>query len=197
MFKTFYFALVFLLLFQVAVSNSSKKQRINQQKGHSKRKLASGNYIALRYGDWSPYAGYLNHRFTNGARSGGDISSIKYANQYFSVNSRDLGVTEDYELEIHFNKQMTSINNYFNSGYDSYMSNIQYVDLSHFDSSELISAVQLFKGCSKLTSVNLKDFYAPKLTTINSMFINCGSLLSIDLSAVQSKSIVDYTNLFN
>ena len=59
---------------------------------------------------------------------------------------------------------------------------INEIDLSNFDSSQVTNTHAMFFGCTSLTSVNLSNFTSPKATEISRMFYRCSSLTSVDLS---------------
>ena len=59
---------------------------------------------------------------------------------------------------------------------------INEIDLSNFDSSQVTNTHAMFFGCTSLTSVNLSNFTSPQATEISRMFYRCSSLTSVDLS---------------
>jgi surface protein len=99
--------------------------------------------------------------------------------------------------------------------------NLQSVDFSRFDTSNvdtmsrlfynctrltsirlpvntenLISMNSLFDGCSSLTSIDLSSFTTKSVTTMNSLFKGCSSLSFLDISKFESGNCKDFQNMF-
>ena len=49
----------------------------------------------------------------------------------------------------------------------------------------------MFEFCSSLTSLNLSNFNTSNVVDMESMFSNCGSLTSLDLSNFKTSNVVD------
>ena len=76
-------------------------------------------------------------------------------------------------------------------------SNITEMDLSNFDSSEVIQMDYMFFGCLFLTSLNLSNFDTSKVEVMNGMFSGCSSLTSLDLSNFNTSQVTDMPNMFS
>ena len=76
-------------------------------------------------------------------------------------------------------------------------SKITEIDLSNFDSSQVIYMVDMFNGCSSLTSLNLFKFNTSKVTSMAAMFQDCSSLTSLDLSNFKTLELEDTRYMFN
>ncbi|MBR0461522.1 MAG: BspA family leucine-rich repeat surface protein [Erysipelotrichaceae bacterium] len=61
---------------------------------------------------------------------------------------------------------------------------IESLDLSHFDTSKVISMSSLFYGCSKLESLDISGFDTGNTINIGGMFCGCLSLTSADVSTL-------------
>ena len=61
-------------------------------------------------------------------------------------------------------------------------SSLTSLDVSNFNTSELISLKQTFYACYSLTSLNLSSFNTQNVVNMESTFQNCYNLTSIDLS---------------
>ena len=70
------------------------------------------------------------------------------------------------------------------------------VDLSNFNSSEIININSMFCYCSSLTSVNLNNFDTSKVTDMGFMFYYCNSLTSIDLSSFNTSKLTRMLSMF-
>ncbi|MBR3744054.1 MAG: BspA family leucine-rich repeat surface protein [Bacteroidales bacterium] len=54
----------------------------------------------------------------------------------------------------------------------------------------------MFRGCAKLTGVDLSKMDFSQLTTCNSMFYGCSSLASIDVSTMNTQYVTEFTSMF-
>ena len=71
------------------------------------------------------------------------------------------------------------------------------LDLSHFNTSKVISMTQMFTYCSGLTSLDLSSFNTSKVTYMNKMFYNSTNLRTIYVGNGWSTAAVTYsTNMF-
>ena len=71
------------------------------------------------------------------------------------------------------------------------------IDLSHFNSSNIIDMNHMFYGCSSLKSINFSGFDTSKVSRTNNMFENCSGLTSLDLKTFNTKNIFDMSNMFD
>ena len=78
--------------------------------------------------------------------------------------------------------------------YYKYMFNgcsyITEIDLSSFDSSNVINMTVMFRGCSKLSYINFTNFDTSKVTEIGSMFREFPKLSSLDLSSFDTSNVI-------
>lgn len=72
--------------------------------------------------------------------------------------------------------------------------NLVSLDLSNFDTSKVTDMSYMFSKCSMLTSLDVSNFNISKAININNMFENCKSLVSLDLSSFDLSS---YSNNLN
>ena len=63
------------------------------------------------------------------------------------------------------------------------------LDLSSFDTSELVDTDSTFKGCSALTSINMNNFDTSQVTLVTSMFSSCSSLTSLYLPKFDTRKV--------
>ena len=55
----------------------------------------------------------------------------------------------------------------------------------------------IFLGCTSLTSINLSNFNTNNVIDMNSMFYRCSSLTNINLSNFNTNNVVDMGGMFN
>ena len=63
--------------------------------------------------------------------------------------------------------------------------------------SKAVNLVSMFKNCYALTSIDLSNFDTSNLILMTSMFESCGSLKSLDLSSFSTSKVTDMSNLFS
>ena len=74
---------------------------------------------------------------------------------------------------------------------------IEYVDLSNFDSSGIDDLSEMFSGCNSLKTVNFANFNAENVKTMEKMFFNCVKLRSVDLSDLYTPKLKSMDNMFD
>ena len=94
-------------------------------------------------------------------------------------------------ITIKWKTQLTSCYAMFKN-----LNNIINVDLSKFDSSNVLTMYHMFFGCGSLISINLNNFETRKATNMNGMFDLCSSLISLDLSNFITSSVKDISGMF-
>ena len=76
------------------------------------------------------------------------------------------------------------------------LSYITEVDLSKFDSSEIISTSSMFQNCYKLESINLANFNTSTIVYMTSMFQGCKKLKSLDISNFNTSRVINMHYIF-
>lgn len=76
------------------------------------------------------------------------------------------------------------------------MTNLESIELSDFDTSNVVSMGNMFNGCSALTSLDLSKFDTSSVTNMEHMFNNCSSLTSLDLGGFDTSSVTKMNNMF-
>ncbi len=74
---------------------------------------------------------------------------------------------------------------------------IEFIDVSNFDTSNVIDMSYMFNGCGNLTSLDISNFDTKNVTDMNSMFSNCNSLTSLDLSNFDTNKVTDMSSMFS
>ena len=83
--------------------------------------------------------------------------------------------------------------------YMFYNSNsLKSINLSNFNTSKLLYANNMFNGCTSLESLDLSNFNTSKVTSMIDMFYGDSKLTTLDLSSFDITSVTDFSNmLFN
>ena len=74
--------------------------------------------------------------------------------------------------------------------------NITEIDVSNFDTSEVIDMTSMFVYCSSLTSINLTNFDTSNVKDMGFMFDGCSSLTSLDLSSFDTSQVTRMKEMF-
>ena len=75
---------------------------------------------------------------------------------------------------------------------------LEYLDLSSFDTTKVTKMVCMFNGCSKLKEINgINNFDISKINNLKKMFEGCYELKYLDLSNFNTSKVKDMTTLFN
>ena len=151
------------------------------------------NYIVLYYNSDCSY----QYGFKNSYRS--DIAYLinKENNNAKISISEKFNIHKDTEIVIYLNKQVKSLDHFFDAKYDRNMKYLVFVDLSNFDTSKVTTMSSMFYGCSSLKSLDLSNFDTSQVTTMYSMFYNCSSLKSLDLSNFDTYQVTDMSFMFD
>ena len=73
---------------------------------------------------------------------------------------------------------------------------IKTIEIFNIDTSNVTSMSSMFKGCSKLTSVNLTKFNTSNVTNMSSMFSDCKLLTSLDLTKFNTSNVTNISSMF-
>ena len=69
--------------------------------------------------------------------------------------------------------------------------------LSNLDTSHVTNMGQMFSGCWELTTLDLSNFDTSKVENMNSIFMFCQKLISLDISSFNTQQVTDMGNMFN
>lgn len=70
------------------------------------------------------------------------------------------------------------------------------LNLSNFDTSNIITMYGMFDGCKNLTSLDLSNFDTSRVTKMNYMFCNCSKLTQLDLSSFDTSKVTKMSGMF-
>ena len=63
------------------------------------------------------------------------------------------------------------------------------MDLTHFDSSLVMSTSNMFLGCVNIEEIKFSNFNTSSITNMDGMFSSCINLKSLDLSSFRTSNI--------
>ena len=71
------------------------------------------------------------------------------------------------------------------------------LNLSNFNTSNIVTMYGMFDGCKNLTSLDLSNFDTSMVTKMNYMFCNCSKLTQLDLSNFNTSKVTDMYSMFS
>ena len=74
--------------------------------------------------------------------------------------------------------------------------NLKEVDLSRFDTSNVINMSYMFYECMSLTTLDVSGFDTKNVTSMECMFYGCSSLTTLDVSGFDTKNVADMRSMF-
>ena len=75
---------------------------------------------------------------------------------------------------------------------------LEYLDLSNFNTSNITDMTCMFNLCNKLREIKgINNFTTNKVTNMNAMFQECNELKYLDLSNFNTSNITDMGCMFN
>ena len=86
--------------------------------------------------------------------------------------------------------------NMFNFVYGDTKNLIQINFNNNFNTSNATSMSEMFRGCSKLTSLDLSGFDTSNVTNMSHMFNTCSRLVSLNLSSFNTSNVRDMSYMF-
>ena len=85
-----------------------------------------------------------------------------------------------------------------NSSYLFYrFDNLENIDLTYLDTSQVTNMSYMFYNCSSLTSLYVSNFNTSNVTSMGSMFDGCRSLTSLDLSHFDTSNVTSMSDMFS
>ncbi len=70
------------------------------------------------------------------------------------------------------------------------------LDVSNFNTSKVTNMGQMFEGCSSLTSLDVSKFNTSKVTNMNLMFYGCSLLTDLDVSGFDTSNVTLMSGMF-
>jgi len=97
-----------------------------------------------------------------------------------------------YKIKYIFKNNLKKINYIFCDC--KFLTNI---NLSNFNTQNVIDLSSMFYNCKSLTSINLSNFNTQNVTNMSSMFSNCKALSNINLSNFNTQNVTDMNSMFS
>ena len=97
-----------------------------------------------------------------------------------------------YEIKIKFFIQMTNCSCMFYK-----CNNIKDIDLSSFDTKNVVNMSCMFSNCNKLKEIDLSSLNTENVTNMSAMFADCNNLKSLDLSSFNTENVKDMSCMFS
>ena len=95
-----------------------------------------------------------------------------------------------YEIILKFNSYIKDCSKMFYN-----CKNIKSLDLSKFNTKNVIYADDMFYNCENLIDINLSKFNSKTIKTMKTMFHNCSSLLNIDLISFDTQNVINISGM--
>ena len=134
-----------------------------------------------------------NNIVPNDAKYSKDISSKQDGSVMLWYTDKDNNSL--YEISIGSENGSLEANTN-GSGMFSYLDNVDTLDLTGLDTSNMTSMSYMFYNSNSLKSINLSNFNTSKLLYANNMFNGCTSLESLDLSNFNTSKVTNFSNMF-
>jgi len=96
-----------------------------------------------------------------------------------------------YNIKLVFSSEMKDCSYMFNK-----CSFIEKIDLSSFNSKNVINMGYMFHKCSSLKSINFTEFQTTNVTIMTKMFYGCSKLLRLNLTYFDTKNVTDMSYMF-
>ena len=107
----------------------------------------------------------------------------------YIYESNEIGLIN---VKFKFNKLLTSIACMFSN-----CPSLKSIDLSSFNSSNVIDMSGMFSVCSSLKSIDLSSFNTNNVSNMHSIFAQCSSLESLDLSSFNTNNVINMVVMFS
>lgn len=74
--------------------------------------------------------------------------------------------------------------------------NINSIDITNFDTSNVTNMSGMFWNCNNLTSLELRNFNTSKVTNMSNMFSGCNNMISLNISTFNTDNVTSFNNMF-
>ncbi len=124
---------------------------------------------------------------------GFNTKNVEYLGRSGVVASIDEGDVNNEEIEY---VEETYDDVHYLNGMFSGCSGLTKIDVSNFNTGNVVNMYGLFSGCSNLTELDLSNFNTYNTTNMCGLFYNCNKLASIDLSSFDTSNVSDMSLIF-
>ena len=129
-----------------------------------------------------------------------NLKELSELNTQLYINNQQLKYQKFYIFNNvgKYNVKLQFSNPINNCGFMFYdCINITEIDLSHFNSKNVINMEYMFYYCEKLTNINLSNFNTSNVTNMNCMFYRCNNLNKINLKSFDTKKVINMSYMFS
>ena len=142
---------------------------------------------------------YLDNS-NNDKNSNEHLKELNESNVDIFINNKKYKYKKFFKTENDGNYAITLIfKNIINDC--SYMffgcENLIYIDLSSFNTINIINTSNMFSGCKKLINIDLSSFNTKNVKNMSQMFYDCNKLIRIDLSFFNTKNVENMNGIFS
>ena len=180
--KLYFFILNFIILNLISCIFSKKietniKRNLQETYSEITLKISGGGTQQILNSYFIPIPYYL------------EVNSVP---KTFNYTITDLEYDQNNIIIMKFNKIITSCENMFSG-----LSNINQINLTNFDFTEVTSMKGMFYGNSNLRKLNFNiNHKISKITNLENAFKGCNLLESIDLSMLDTSLVTNMANMF-
>ena len=97
-----------------------------------------------------------------------------------------------YKISYSFKNYLKKTNYMFDD-----CSSLTNIDLSNFNTQNVIDMKNMFSNCSSLININLCNFNTQNVNCMSNMFYNCRSLTNIDLTFFNTQNVKNMSSMFS
>ena len=119
-----------------------------------------------------------------------------YLGQFKCKIQSKLESIENLDLLDTSNVRYMGKSDFVNTGIFYNLTNLEDIDLSNFNTSNVIDMSNMFYGCKSLTNIDLSTFDTRKTTNMKNMFGNCRNLLNVDLTNFNTSKVLNTSFMF-
>lgn len=116
--------------------------------------------------------------------------------EYFRMQQNEFGIQYDKVVTIELPDIFYSLNVIDTSLMFCGCNNLEKVDISSLNTSNVTSMESMFRGCSSLKRLDLSSFDTTNVKNFSSMFYECANLMSLDLSSFNTSTATDMCSMF-
>ena len=89
-------------------------------------------------------------------------------------------------------------NQYSCTGWFNGLTNLTTItNISNLDTSAVTSMVNMFRGCTSITNIDLHELDTSSVTNMSHMFQNCTNLSTVDISGLNTENVTDMSYMFD
>ena len=137
--------------------------------------------------------------YESGFKANSDYRQIDFMlkhNDNIFNGTTQFSISKGDKLKIYFAQSPTNLEYFLSGDIDTNMKYVYSIDFTNFDSSNVISLSNLFKGCSSLEFINFTNFKTSSVSNMASMIEGCESIKILNISGFNMESVTNLGNMF-